>query len=367
MHTVVVELSEGRCYEALVGHDLLSEVGQRCRQLGLGGRVAAIGDAALEETAYASVVASLQAAGFEVQQILLPGGDAAKNLRTAEEVFGQLIAARMDRSCWVAAIGGGVIGDLAGFVAATFLRGVDIVQVPTTIVSQVDASIGGKTAVNHTLGKNTIGAFHQPRLVLADTDTLRQLSPRERIGGLSEVVKHAIIRDVHLFEFLEAQIEDVAAMRIKPDQLDWLIARNVGIKAAVVAADEKESGLRAILNYGHTVGHAIEAATHYSGYSHGEAVILGMAAAGEIAARLGTWERREQRRQNELLERLGVPCGIAEVSADAIVDRTHADKKRRNGRLRFVLPCRIGEVELVDDIDDATVRAGVEYIQRNYR
>ena len=365
MPSVTVDLGE-RGYEVAVGNGILAETGPRCRELGLGSRAAVIADAALTDSWLPALSGSLRDAGFQVMEIPFPGRDPEKNLAAAERIFGKLIEARMDRGCWIAALGGGVAGDLAGFVAATFLRGVDFVQVPTTIVAQVDASIGGKTAVNHALGKNTIGAFHQPRLVLADTATLRTLPVSERVAGMSEVVKHAVIADPELFEFLERNVEKVVALEIDPEQLDWLIARNAGIKASVVSGDEKESGRRAILNYGHTVGHAIEAATGYRNYSHGEAVILGMAAAGQIAALLGTWPAAEQRRQDALLERLGVPTGISQVPAADIVERTHADKKRRDGRLRFVLGRRIGEVSLVEDIDEKVVTAGVEYIQKAY-
>ena len=365
MPSVTVDLGK-RGYEVVVGSGILAGIGPRCLELGLGRRAAVIADSSLAESWAPTLGKSLRDAGFQVMETLFPGGDSGKNLEAAERIFGQLIEARMDRGCWIAALGGGVVGDLAGFVAATFLRGVDFVQVPTTIVAQVDASIGGKTAVNHALGKNAIGAFHQPRLVLADTDTLRTLPVPERVAGMSEVVKHAVIADPGLFEFLERNIEKIVDLEIGPEQLDWLIARNAAIKASVVSGDEKESGRRAILNYGHTVGHAIEAATGYRHYSHGQAVILGMAAAGRIGALLGTWSTAEQRRQDALLERLGVPAGISQIPAADIVARTHADKKRRDGRLRFVLGRRIGDVSLVEDIDEKVVTAGVEYIQETY-
>ena len=259
---------------------------------------------------------------------------------------------------------GGVVGDMAGFVAATYLRGVPYVQVPTTILAQVDSSIGGKTGVNHALGKNLIGAFHQPRLVLIDTAVLRSLPRREVVVGMAEVVKHALIRDAALFAFLEEHLEEVVDMTLAPETLDWLIGRNVEIKAEVVAADEKEQGLRAILNYGHTIGQAIEAATDYGRYRHGEAVILGLIAAGEIACREGFWPEAERQRQDALLGRLGVPGGLAEVEAERILARTKADKKRVDGRLRFVLGRRIGEVEIVEGITDATVREAIKYAQR---
>lgn len=359
-------------YPIHVGHGILPQLGRRCKELDLGPRGAVVADAALGSRVDA-VVEILREAGFDMMTVPLSGGDAGKNLRSAEQIFGRLIEAELDRKSWILAVGGGVAGDMAGFVAATFLRGVDWVQVPTTIVAQVDASIGGKTAVNHELGKNMIGSFHQPRMVLTDTEFLRTLPRPERVAGLAEVVKHAVIRDDSLFAFLEKHLEEVVEMEIDADGLDWLIGRNAEIKAAVIEADEKEGDLRAILNYGHTIGHAIESVGHgmdptsdYGRYRHGEAVILGMAAAAEIAQRRGLWSPADRRRQDALLERLGVPPGIAGLPVDRIVKRTRADKKRLDGNLRFVLPRRIGEVALVDDVDEETVRAGVLYIQERY-
>jgi 3-dehydroquinate synthase len=364
MQTIDVAL-EPHPYAIHVGHGVLSRLGELCRAAGLGPQVALITDHTVAGLHLAPAAASLRQAGFELIEVRFAGTDAAKNLRTAEEIFGQLIQAGLDRRAWVLALGGGVVGDLAGFVAATFLRGIPFVQAPTTIVSQVDASIGGKTGVNHPLGKNLIGAFHQPCLVCIDTALLRTLPRRELAAGLAEVVKHALIRDAALFAFLEQNIERAVGLELEDDQLDWLIAANARIKAEVVAADEKESGLRAILNYGHTIGHAIESASQY-GYLHGEAVILGMIGAGEIAAQRGLWPAAERERQDQLLARLGIPPGLSRLSADLVLERTRADKKRLEGRHRFVLARGIGQVEITDGISDAEVRAAVEYIQRRH-
>ena len=364
MHRVEVEVATGS-YAVLIGHDIISELGSHCRALELGSRVAVIADQALGGFTPLAV-GSLRDHGFDPVEIEFSGSDAAKNLTVAEEIFGRLIEAELDRGSWVMALGGGVVGDLGGFVAASYLRGIDCVQVPTTVVAQVDASLGGKTAVNHRLGKNTIGAFHQPRLVFTDTSSLRSLPLRERVAGTAEMVKHGIIRDEELFVFLEQHLESFIDMSIEPERLDWLIARNVTLKAGVVSCDERESGLRGILNYGHTIGHAIEAATDYRQYNHGEAVILGMAAAGEIACHLGLWPEHERHRQDALLERLGVPAGIGRVDAALIVERTRADKKRIDGKTRMVLCRHLGQAELVEDIDDATIRIGVNHIQGKY-
>ena len=364
MKTVEVNVGPGG-YPVHVGHGVLADVGDCCAELGLGHRVAVLSDAEVE-TYRDTVLVSLEHSGFAPVPISVRSGDGAKNLGTVEAVIGQMIEAELDRGAWVAAVGGGVVGDLAGFVAATFLRGVRFVQIPTTIVAQVDASIGGKTGVNHPLGKNTIGSFHQPRMVYIDTDALRSLPRRELVAGLAEVVKHAVIRDVELFAYLEQNLESLLAMDVDPSALDELIAQNVRIKVGVVQEDEREDGLRAILNYGHTIGHAIEASTNYQTYRHGEAVILGMVGAGEIAVRKQLWSDSERQRQDALLRRLGVPAGLNKVSADLIVERTKADKKRVGGRSRFILGQRIGCVEIVDGIDDRTIRDAVEYTQRTY-
>ncbi|MEE2657789.1 MAG: 3-dehydroquinate synthase [Candidatus Latescibacterota bacterium] len=366
MERVHLPLDDGRSYNVIVGHGILDRLGAECRNLGMGRRAAIIADAALNQRWLDPVVASLESAGFQVVLVELEGGEAGKTLTAAGDVLGQLIAAEMDRSSWVVALGGGVVGDLAGFVAATYLRGIDFVQVPTTIVAQVDASIGGKTAVDHPQGKNMVGAFHQPRLVLADTDTLRTLPRAERVAGMAEVVKHGIIRDEELFRFLEENLEAVVDMEVDADCLNWLIARNVGIKVSIVSEDEEEAGLRAILNYGHTVGHAIEVATGYKRYRHGEAVILGMMVAGIIGERLDTWSRSERQRQDALLQRLGIPDGIGEVSADLIVERTRTDKKRIAGQLRLILGKKIGEVTIVDGVDETVVQDAVRQLQEQF-
>ena len=365
MHKIDLDV-DGVTYPICVGHGILGDLGGQCRDLGLGRQVAVVTDEVVAERYLEPAAESLRAAGFQVLEVVYAGGEGAKNLQGVEGIIAQMIEAEFDRGAWVAALGGGVVGDMTGFAAATYLRGIPYVQVPTTIVSQVDSSIGGKTGVNHALGKNLIGAFYQPRLVLVDTNALRSLPQREVVAGMAEVIKHALIRDEELFTFLEDRLEEIVSMELDAETLDWLIARNVGIKAAVVTADEKEGGLRAILNYGHTIGHAIEAATDYGRYKHGEAVILGLIGAGEIARREGLWPEEERRRQDALLERLGVPGGLAEVGVERILERTKADKKRVDGRSRLILGRRVGEVEIVEGVEDEVVRSGIEYVQQRY-
>ena len=226
MHRIDLAV-EGAAYPIFVGHDILGELGSCCSEQGLGRQVALVSDEAVAARYLEPATASLRAAGFQVLEVVYAGGEGMKNLAGAAGILAKMIEAEFDRSAWITALGGGVVGDTAGFVAATYLRGIPYVQVPTTIVAQVDSSIGGKTGVNHALGKNLIGAFHQPRLVLVDTDALRSLPGREAVAGMAEVVKHALIRDEELFSFLEDRLEEVVAMQLDAETLDWLIARNV--------------------------------------------------------------------------------------------------------------------------------------------
>ena len=300
----------GAAYPIFVGHDILGELGPRCHDLALGRQVALVSDETVAARYLQPAAASLRAAGFEVLEIVYAGGEEAKNLHGAEGIFTQMIEAEFDRGAWVVALGGGVVGDMAGFVASTYLRGVPYVQVPTTIVAQVDSSIGGKTGVNHALGKNLIGTFHQPRLVLADTNALHSLPRRERVAGMAEVVKHGLIRDAALFAFLEEHLEEVVDMALVPETLDWLIGRNVEIKAEVVAADEKEQGLRAILNYGHTIGHAIEAATDYGRYRHGGGGDFGLDRRGRNRLPRGLVARGRKAAAGRIASEVGGAWGI---------------------------------------------------------
>jgi len=296
--------------------------------------------------------------------VTVPDGEAHKTLGVLETVYGELIRSGLDRAACIVALGGGVVGDMAGFAAATYLRGVNFVQVPTTVLAQVDASVGGKTAVDHALGKNMIGAFHQPRLVYIDTETLLSLPRRELQSGMAEVVKHGLIRDPGLVDFLEERIEDVMDLEAEPEALDWLIAQNCRIKAGVVEADETEKGLREILNYGHTVGHAVEVVTGYQTYTHGEAVCLGMLAAGKIALDMGLWDQADLDRQNALIRKLGIPAGAEALSVDVLLERMGSDKKVRDGVIRFVLLEGIGRCVSCDTVTTEEMTAGIRYMQR---
>jgi 3-dehydroquinate synthase len=275
--------------------------------------------------------------------ISLPDGERAKTLKWASRLYDRLITARFERGSTLIALGGGVVGDLTGFVASTYLRGVTFVQIPTTLVAQVDASIGGKTGINHPKGKNLIGTFYQPKLVLIDVATLRTLPKRELVGGMAEVVKYGVITDPGLFDYVERHVDDVLACRL--DVLEQIVLRSARIKADVVGRDEREAGVRRILNYGHTLGHAIEAATGYGRLHHGEAIAIGMHFAARLSVRLGCCSDAFVRRQEQLLKRLKLRTALtANTSVRSLLSAMALDKKIRDGRVHFVLPKRIGRV-----------------------
>lgn len=307
---------------------------------------------------------SLVSGGYDVTEVVVPDGEEFKTLATYEQIMARLIEARFERRSIVIPLGGGVIGDVSGFVAATLLRGVPFIQVPTTIVAQVDSSIGGKVAVNHRLGKNLIGSFYQPRGVLIDTRVLKTLKPREVVSGMGEAVKHAMIRDEEFFSFLEDHAESIMRFEAPDAVMERFIAWNCRIKAAVVSADERESGIRAILNYGHTIGHALEAVTGYGRYRHGEAVILGMIAAGRIAERKGLMTGDDLHRQNNLLRRIGAGIFTGEIDTAEILEAMTRDKKVVDGQIRFILPHGIGTVHIHDDVTTAEIEDALDYLVR---
>jgi 3-dehydroquinate synthase len=350
MHTVDVALGQ-RSYQILVGSGLLAEAGCHVAALFPPGRALIITDDTVAGLYLDRVTKSLSAAGFAVSTATVPAGEQSKSFDQLSRLCDECFCAGLERRSLILALGGGVIGDLAGFVAATYHRGIPFVQLPTTLLAQVDSSIGGKTAINLPGGKNLVGAFYQPALVLADIAALATLDARQFSSGLAEVVKHAMIRDAALFARLEADAAKILAR--DPATLGEIVARNCAVKAAVVSADEREAGLRAILNYGHTVGHAVEAIASYGVYTHGEAVALGMAAAAAIACSRGFISDAVVAQQNKLLGRFGLPTKLRRpLDADALLEAMRHDKKVRAGRLRLVLPVAIGETRIVDDVTD---------------
>jgi len=300
------------------------------------------------------LAAALGAARIESVRIVVPDGEDHKSWQTLNTVFDALVRERCDRQTAIVALGGGVIGDLAGFAAATYQRGVPFVQVPTTLLAQVDSSVGGKTAINHPRGKNMIGAFHQPVLVLADTETLATLPERELRAGLAEVIKHGAIRDAAFFDWLEANVDRLRAR--DPESLAHAVRRSVEIKAEVVALDERETGLRAVLNFGHTFGHAIETGLGFGTWLHGEAVAAGMAMAADLSARLGLLDSRSADRLRRLLQQAGLPIAGPRLHADRYVELMAIDKKVQAGRARFILLERLGSAVIRSDVPPEALR-----------
>lgn len=316
-----------------------------------------ITDEHVEEPHAAEVVASLVEEKFDVDLVVIESGELSKSVETAQELWQKLLDLGVDRHAVVIAVGGGVIGDLAGFVAATYARGIPLLQVPTTLLAQVDSSVGGKVGVNLPGAKNMVGAFWQPLGVLVDTDVLATLPDREYRSGLAEVVKYGVILDAGFFEFLESHVEPLN--RRDAATLRRVVARCCQLKAWVVSQDEREeTGLRSVLNYGHTFAHALEALSGYRGLLHGEAVAIGMMCAARLAERLGRIEPSLTARQRRLLTALRLPTDVPdELDAGALVRAMSRDKKAEHGRLRFVLPSRLGHVELVGDVPEEAVFA----------
>ena len=333
MRTIRVELGNDS-YDILIAAGLLDQVGEHCRQLNLGSKIVIISNPTVASLYLDVVKPSLEEAGFMVYYIEIPDGEAFKKLNIIERLHNQLASIGLDRHSSLLALGGGVVGDIVGFVAATYLRGINFIQVPTTLLAQVDSSVGGKTGVNLESGKNLVGSFYQPKFVLIDTNTLETLPEREFRTGMAEIIKYGVIRSSVLFKTLEQSPQDIGP----------IIAECCQIKADVVAEDEKESYLRMILNFGHTVGHAIEAVTHYEEYTHGEAIALGMIAAGEIALALNQFSPQEQEALTALIQQTGLPTTFPTLDVADLMDAMTRDKKAREGLLTFVLPETIGSV-----------------------
>lgn len=297
--------------------------------------------------------------GYQVSEVVLPDGEQFKTLEVWNQIFDALLQARYGRDCTLVALGGGVIGDMAGFAAACYQRGVNFIQVPTTLLAQVDSSVGGKTGINHPAGKNMIGAFHQPRAVIADTSTLSTLPQRELSAGLAEVLKYGLIRDAAFLAWLETHMAELLAR--DADALAYVIRRSCEIKAEIVAADEHEAGQRALLNLGHTFGHAIETATGYGTWLHGEAVGVGICMAADLSARMGWLTEGDVARVRRLVAIAGLPVDPpADLSTERFLELMAVDKKVQDGRLRLVLLQQPGDALVTGDVDPALLRATLD-------
>jgi 3-dehydroquinate synthase len=346
---IKVALGE-RSYDIELGAGILGKVGALCREVGLSGTAAVVSNTTVAPLYYEAVRASLEAAGYTVFLASLPDGEAYKNSATLNQIYDALVDASVDRGSFILALGGGVIGDMAGFAAASYLRGIPFVQLPTTLLSQVDSSVGGKTGINHPRGKNLIGAFYQPKAVLIDVTTLDTLPEREYRSGLGEIVKYGAVLDGDFFRFLEEHVPALLAR--DKDALIEAVARSCSIKAKVVAVDEREGGVRAVLNYGHTLGHAVETLTGYSTYLHGEAVAIGMVQAAKISQHFGFCSQADRERIEALIAMLGLPSELPAFAVEKYVEALSHDKKVRDKGLLFICNRGIGayKMERVTDL-----------------
>jgi 3-dehydroquinate synthase len=347
-----------RAYDVVIGAGILEQTGSLLQQAGLNRPIAVVTDERVEELYGQKLVASLSAAGFSNSLHVVSGGEPAKSFAMAEEVSESLARAGVDRSSLIVALGGGVIGDLAGFVASIFARGIPYVQVPTTVMAQVDSSVGGKTAINLGAGKNLVGSFHQPALVIIDTGTLTTLGSREKNEGFAEVIKYGVIADRSLLDALDD---------VSPEKLTAIIERCVRIKADIVAEDEREeSGKRALLNFGHTIGHAIESAAGYGTLLHGEAISLGMRAAGWLSTKYAGLPIGDYQRLIDRLRQLSLPVTLPDViSTDAVMERVFADKKFHRGQIRFVLSSEFGSAFVSEKITRTDLETAVESLRES--
>jgi shikimate kinase/3-dehydroquinate synthase len=350
-----VDLGE-RSYPIAIGPGVLDDGAALLRQIG-GNKAAIVTNTTVAPLYLEKVAAPLRAAGREVVEIILPDGEEHKNWGSLMQVFDALLANKCDRKTTLIALGGGVIGDLTGYAAASYMRGVPFVQIPTTLLSQVDSSVGGKTGINHPLGKNMIGAFYQPRAVLADTSTLSTLPDRELSAGLAEVIKHGAILDAAFFDWIEANIDRLVAR--DPAALSHAIARSCEIKAEVVRKDEREGGLRAVLNFGHTFGHAIEAGLGYGAWLHGEAVGCGMVMAADLSRRLGLVDDATVERVRGLVAAAGLPTVAPDLGIERWIELMEVDKKNEGGAIKFILLKPLGSPS-VSSVAPEVLRATLE-------
>ena len=357
-HIACVVTTATESYPIFIGRDLLDSLGQRMQSAGLGGDVYIISDDNVFPVYGERAKLSLEGAGFTVDSLVVPHGEMSKSLAVATRIYDFLVLHRAERSHAIVTLGGGVVGDLGGFVAATFLRGVPLVHVPTSLVGMVDSSIGGKVAINHPNGKNLIGSFYQPRLVISDVHTLSTLPKRELISGWAEVIKHGLIRNAEYVQFLEENVDKLSSLDIL--SITEAIKHGAAIKAAVVSEDEKEAGLRMILNYGHTIAHGLETATGYDQMLHGEAVSIGIAGAAEIAAKIGLLDDKAVEKQKALLREFGLPVTCPGTDVNAVMRAIELDKKVRMKAVRWVLLPQIGETVVRNNVPSELVRSVIE-------
>jgi 3-dehydroquinate synthase len=360
IHQQIDVALDDRSYPIYMGNDMVSSFAPICRQHGISDSVVIITDRNVAAHHLQPLLRNLLHHKFQPTTIIVPSGEKQKNLNRANTIYTEMLKKRIQRNSSIIALGGGVVGDLAGFVAATYQRGIKLVQVPTTLLAQVDSSIGGKVGVNHPLGKNMIGAFHQPVFVWMDIDYLKTLPPREVICGLGEVLKYGVIRNAELFGFLESHLEKI--IQLDAEAVMYVQEQCAAIKAEIVSQDEKETGVRIILNCGHTIGHGLEFAGQYKLMKHGEAILIGMMAESFIAKEMKLLDADSYKRIVALIHRIPVKMKISSLRITDIISAIGRDKKHIGSKLRFVLPKKIGEVKVVDNVAPTHIQKAVKEI-----
>ena len=358
MEKIRVELGE-RSYDIITGSNNLGGIGDALKPFGLSPKIAIVTNPTVFSLYGKRVSDSVKKAGFDLLVVTIPDGEEYKDLLRLQHIYDELLAHKLDRSSALIALGGGVTGDITGFAASTYMRGISCIQVPTTLLAQVDSSVGGKTGVNHKLGKNMIGTFWQPSLVWIDVVTLKTLLRRELLAGLAEVIKYGVIYDIDLFTFLEVNRDKI--LNLDTDALTYIIRRSCEIKADVVSKDEREAGLRSILNYGHTIGHAIETVTGYTRFLHGEAVAIGMYLEARLSQMLNLIDKDQVFRIKAIIDSYGLPSEMqADIDINGILSSMQLDKKAVAGELKFILPEKIGRVKIYKGVTEKSIRESLQ-------
>lgn len=358
MEKITVNLGE-RSYDIFIGSGILDGIGEKLKSFGFSPKIAVISNPTVFPLYGECVSDSVKKSGFDLIDIKIPDGEEFKNLTSLKHIYDELLKYRLDRSSALIALGGGVIGDITGFAASTYMRGISYIQIPTTLLAQVDSSVGGKTGINHELGKNMIGTFWQPKLVWIDVETLKTLPRRELVAGIVEVIKYGVIYDKGLFDFLEINRDRI--LKLDKDALIHIIKRSCEIKANIVSRDERESGLRAILNYGHTIGHAIETVTEYKKFLHGEAVAIGMYVEACLSLMLNLIDKDEVSRIKTLIDSYGLFSEIPkDIKKENIFSSMQLDKKAVAGELKFILPETIGRVTIRSGVSEKEIKNLIE-------
>lgn len=354
MEKITVNLGE-RSYDIMIGSEILNGIGEQLKSFNISPKIAIISNSTVFSLYGEQITDSIRKAGFDLLTVIIPDGEEHKNILTLQQIYSELLRYKLDRKSALIALGGGVVGDITGFAASTYMRGIAYIQIPTTLLAQVDSSVGGKTGIDHELGKNMIGTFWQPSLVWIDIETLKTLPKRELTAGIAEVIKYGVIYDKELFDFLILNRERI--LSLDRDAIVYIIKRSCEIKAEVVSKDERESGFRAILNFGHTIGHTIETVTGYKRFLHGEAIAIGMALETRLAEMLNLINSKDVSKIKSLIESYGLPFEKpTDIKPNSIFLSMQLDKKAIAGELKFILPQKIGSVLIQKNVPERSIR-----------